>query len=69
MCETTSPARLIRFIKAKLPTSPAATAVSNTSTTEYVSAIVTVGQRQVSGGIESLGINQPPVNVEVSGFG
>src|SRR5262249_37292919 len=54
MCETTSPARLIRFIKAKLPTSPAATEVSNTSKTEYVSAVVTVGQCQAGGEIESL---------------
>src|SRR5205814_817666 len=37
MCDTTSPAKLMRFIKAKLPTSPAATAVSRTRMMEYVS--------------------------------
>src|SRR3989440_8653028 len=43
MCDTTSPAKLIRFIKAKLPTSPAARAVSRMRQTEYVSGGVTIG--------------------------
>ena len=41
LCDTTSPAKLIRFIKAKLPTSPAARAVSRIRQTEYVSDALT----------------------------
>jgi hypothetical protein len=38
----TSPARTIRFIRAKLPTSPAANANNSASSTEYVSLLLIV---------------------------
>src|SRR6185369_17447361 len=49
MCATTSPARLIRFINAKLPTSPAASAVSSISRIEYDSEAFTVEADEYSG--------------------
>ena len=71
MCETTSPARLIRFMSAKLPTSPAASAVSRTRMTEYVSEVVTSElERAVCSGefdFVSYG-DQPPATAGGSDF-